>query len=169
MYFHQALQQPNTNEFVKAVVKEVNGHVDNHNWEVVRRSDVPPDVEVVPSVWAMRCKQDLTTNIIMKNKARLNLHGGKQVFGLNYFDTYAHVVTWYAIRLLLIFAVLYGWSLRQVNFVMAYPHAPIEMDMFMDFPKALSRSMGTPRITSSSSYATSTDKSKLEEYGTSTW
>ena len=47
------------------------------------------------------------------------------------------MVTWYAIRLLLILAVLYGWSLRQVDFVMAYPQAPIEMDMYMDLPQGI--------------------------------
>ena len=76
----------------------------------------------------MQCKRDLTTNAISKYKARLNIHGGKQVFRLNYYDTYAPVVTWYAIRLLLILAVLYGW---------AYPQAPIEMDMYMELPQGI--------------------------------
>ena len=29
MYFHQALQQPDAEEFVKALIKEVNGYIDN--------------------------------------------------------------------------------------------------------------------------------------------
>jgi hypothetical protein len=29
MYYDQALQQPDANKFANAVVKEVNGHVDN--------------------------------------------------------------------------------------------------------------------------------------------
>ena len=29
MYFHQALQQPDAEEFVKALMKEVNGYIDN--------------------------------------------------------------------------------------------------------------------------------------------
>jgi hypothetical protein len=41
MYLHQALQQPDAAEFVKAVVKEVNGHIENRNWELVHRSEVP--------------------------------------------------------------------------------------------------------------------------------
>ncbi len=28
--------------------------------------------------------------------------------------------------------MLFNWALRQVNFVMAYPQAPIEMDMYME-------------------------------------
>ena len=102
MYLHQALCQPDAAECVKAVVKEVNGHVENHNWELVCHDQVPANIEVVPSVWALRCKCNLITNEITKYKARLNLHGRKQVYGINYYDTYAPVVTWFAIQLLLV-------------------------------------------------------------------
>jgi ribosomal protein L13E len=98
MYYHQAMKQDDADKFVEAIVKEVNGHIDNDNWVLVKRSEVPQDQEVVPSVWAMRRKRNLTTNEITKYKARLNVHGGKQTYGVNYFDTYAPVVTWFAIR-----------------------------------------------------------------------
>jgi hypothetical protein len=32
MYLEQALRQPHAKEFVQAVIKEVNGHVDSNNW-----------------------------------------------------------------------------------------------------------------------------------------
>jgi hypothetical protein len=95
MYLNQALQQPDAAHFVEAVVQEVNGHVSNNHWRLTKRFKVPSDVEVVPSVWSLQCKRDITTNKIKKYKARLNLHGGKQVFGLNYYETYALVVTWF--------------------------------------------------------------------------
>jgi hypothetical protein len=69
---------------MEAVVQEVNGHVGNNHWRLTKRSKVPSDVEVVPSVWSLQHKRDITTNKIKKYKARLNLHGGKKVFGLNY-------------------------------------------------------------------------------------
>ena len=47
MYFHQAMKQRNADEFCKAVVKEINGHVQNKNWEMIPWSQVPPDQEVV--------------------------------------------------------------------------------------------------------------------------
>jgi hypothetical protein len=36
MYYHQALQQPDAKQFANAVVKEVNEHVDNKHWELVK-------------------------------------------------------------------------------------------------------------------------------------
>jgi hypothetical protein len=142
MYLQQALRQPDAKEFVNAVVKEINGHVDNQNWELVPRDTVPAEAQIVPSVWSMRRKRDLTTNDIKSHKARLNLHGGKQIYGMNYFETYAPVVTWFAIRLVVIFGILFLWALRQVDFVMAYPQAPIEEDIYMEVPQGIETAKG---------------------------
>ena len=43
----------------------------------------PKNLEIVPSVWAMCHKCSLTTNEVTKYKARLNIHGGKQTYGIN--------------------------------------------------------------------------------------
>jgi hypothetical protein len=137
LYLQQVLRQHDAKEFVQAVVKEVNGHVDCKNWPLKKRSKVPEDIQIAPSVWSMRCKRDLTTNKIKSHKARLNLHGGKQIYGMNYFKTYAPVVTWFAIRLLIIFGIIFCWALRQADFVMAYPQAPIEMDIYMELSQGI--------------------------------
>ena len=41
MYFGQEIKQPDRKQFVDAIVKEVNGHVKNRNWELIKRSKVP--------------------------------------------------------------------------------------------------------------------------------
>ncbi len=150
MNYHQALQQPDAKQFANTVVKEVNGHVDNKHWELVKQEEVPEDAQVVPFVWSMRRKCNLTTNKITKHKARLNLHGGKQVFGMNYFETYAPVVTWFAIRLVIVMGIIFNWALHQVDFIMAYPQSPVEMDISIwNFFKAFRLRLGTPRTTCS--------------------
>jgi hypothetical protein len=130
---------------MEAVIKEVNGHIDNDHWKLIPRTEVPEGTEVVPSVWAMQRKQNLTTGRVTKHKARLNLHGGKQEFGKNYYETYAPVVTWFAIRLLIVFGVLFNWALCQVDFVMAYPQAPIKMEMHMELPTSIHTKHGNSK------------------------
>jgi hypothetical protein len=137
MYLHQALHQPDPREFVEAVIKEVNGHIDNNHWKLILCTEVAEGTEVVPSVWAMQHKQDLMMGRVTKHKARLNLHGGKQELGTNYYETYVLVVTWFAIQLLIVFGILFNWALCQVDFVMAYPQAPIKMDMYMELPTGI--------------------------------
>ncbi len=58
MYLQQALRQPDAKEFVQAVVKEVNGHMDLNNWTLKKCDEVPDDPQIVPSVWSMRRKRD---------------------------------------------------------------------------------------------------------------
>jgi hypothetical protein len=145
MYLNQALQQSDAKEFIQAVIKEVNGHVDSDNWTLKKRSEVPDDTQIVLSVWSMRRKRNLTTNQVKSHKARLNLHGGKQIYGMNYFKTYAPVVTWFAIRLMIIIGIIFGWYLHQVDFVMAYPQAPIEMDIYMELPQGIMTAHGNSK------------------------
>ena len=137
MYFHQAMKQQDAPEFIKAVVKKVDACIQNNHWKLLKWSEVPRGIDVIPSVWSMRCKQNFTTNDITKYKAWLNIHGGKQVYGMNYFETYAPVVTWFAVRLMIVFTIVFGWSLRQIDFVQAYAQAPIETDMYIELPQGI--------------------------------
>jgi hypothetical protein len=52
---------------------------------------------------------------------------------MNYYKTYAPVVTWFAIRLI--------WAIRQVDFVMANP-PPIEEDIYMEIPQGIETAKG---------------------------
>ena len=53
IYFHQAMAQEDSGDFVEAVVKEVNGHVLNAHWRLVPIQSVPEDIDILPSVWSM--------------------------------------------------------------------------------------------------------------------
>jgi Reverse transcriptase (RNA-dependent DNA polymerase) len=87
---------------------------------------------ILPSVWAMRRKRDIATNQIYKWKARLNLHGGKQIKDFNYWETYAPVASWSSIRIIMNMAALNGWVTCQLDFVLAFPQAPVETDLYME-------------------------------------
>ena len=113
------MDQEDSGDFVEAVMKEVNGHVDNAYWKLVPIESVPEDTDILPSVWYMQIKRNLVTNEITKYNARLNVQGGKQTFGDKYFDTYTPVVTWFAIRLLIICAIFLNWKPHHVDFIMA--------------------------------------------------
>ncbi len=62
-----------------------------------------------------------------------------------YYDTYAPVVTWFAIRLLIVFGILFSWSLQQVDFVMAYLQALIKMDMYKELPQGINIKKGNSK------------------------
>ena len=115
--------------------KEVSAHEDNKHWELTKRSDIPSQHKVLPSVWAMKRKRRIATREVYKWKARLNIHGGKQEKGINYWETYSPMVTWNSIRTFLILAIINNWKTRQIDFVLAYPQADVECDMYMEIPR----------------------------------
>jgi hypothetical protein len=119
--------------------------MDSNNWMLQKQSKVPEDVQIVPSVWSLQRKHDPTMNEVKSHKARLNLHSGKQVYGINYFETYTPIVTWFAIRLMIIFGIIFCWALQKVDFVMAYPQAPIEMDIYMELPQGIQTKHGNSK------------------------
>ena len=79
MYLHQALKQHDSFKFVKAFIKEVNSHVNEKHWELFAWTKVPPGIEIVPTVWAMKHKQNLTMNKVTKYKACLIFIWGQAI------------------------------------------------------------------------------------------
>jgi hypothetical protein len=135
MYLHEALREPDCENFIQAMEKEIEMQERNNSWEVVKRSSIPQDAPILPAVWAMRCKRKIATQEIYKWKARLNIDGSKQKKGINYWESYAPVASWSTIRLILTLAYIEGWSTKQIDYVMAYTQADAETDLYMKIPK----------------------------------
>ena len=135
MYYHEAMAAPDADKFKAAADAEIDSHFKRKHWRLVKRSDIPIGMTVIPTVWAMRRKRRILTGEIYKHKARLNVHGGKQVHGLNYWETHSPVVTWLAIRVLLVMSLILQWHAFQVDFVSAFPQADVECPMFVEIPK----------------------------------
>ena len=83
----------------------------------------------------MKRKRRILSGEVYKWKARLNVHGGKQELGINYWQTYSPVVDWATIRLFLILSIINQWIWIQIDFVLAFPQAPIECKMYMEIPQ----------------------------------
>jgi hypothetical protein len=135
MYFHEILNEPDKEEFLKAMQNEINGHNENQNWEVIPRSQVPAHCKILPSVWAMRRKRRLSDGKVYKWKARINVDGSKQTYGVDYWETYAPVATWATIRSVMMLAAQQNWKTKQLDFVQAYPQAPAQTEMYIEIPK----------------------------------
>ena len=135
MYLHQALQQPDKEESVKAMVREIATHEKRKHWKIIPMKEVPENIKILDSVWAMRRKRKTGTGEISKYKARLNAHGGQQEMGINYWETYAPVVMWTTVRLIITLATIQGWPSRQLDFLLAYPQAEVDGDIYMKLPK----------------------------------
>ena len=101
--------------------------MDSGNWELIPRDTVLEGVTPVSSVWSMQCKHDLIMDKVVKYKACLNWHCSKQELGTNYFETYVSIMTWMAICFFFIVVTLNCWSMKQIDFIMTYTQALIEL------------------------------------------
>ena len=50
VYYHKAMQQDNNNEFIIAMIKEVNDHIVNKHWLLINKSDISQGKKVFPLV-----------------------------------------------------------------------------------------------------------------------
>jgi hypothetical protein len=129
------MKQPDREEFVIAIKREVEAQVDKGVYSIIPREDLPKEATLLPAVWQMRQKREVLTNKIKKYKARLNIDGSTMVYKRDYDLAYAPVATWNSIRLLLAMTLLNSWHTMQLDYVLAYPQAPVERDMYMKIPK----------------------------------
>jgi hypothetical protein len=47
------------------------------------------------------------------------------------------VVNWFSIRLTLVLSLIYQWKTRQIDFVLAFPQADLECELYMELPRGL--------------------------------
>ena len=139
LYWDQAMKAPDRDKFIEAVRNELDGHEKMGNYEPVPLNEVPAGTRLLDMVWSMRRKRKIKTQEVYKWKAQLNVHGGQQVHGVHYWDTYSPVVTWQTVRFFLILSLIIGGQSRQLDFVMAYPQAPAEMPLYMLLPQGYRR------------------------------
>ena len=73
----------------------------------------------------------------MKHKARIFAHGGQQIFGVNYWDTYSQVVNWISVRFFLTIFYMYKLESESIDFVLAFPQAELEVDFYMEIHQGM--------------------------------
>ena len=120
--YHEAMNGPHHEEYWKAMVTEVTTLIRKGVWTEVDRTS---DMHVLPGTWAYRRKV-FPNGEIRKFKARFCVRGDQQIEGVDYFDTFAPVVNWTTVRLLLILSTVLQLETRQVDYTAAFVHADID-------------------------------------------
>ena len=133
MPLNMALQQPDRDKFIHAMARELEQHTELKHWKIIHKSQVPKNAKPIPMVWTLRRKRD-PAGKILKWKACLCTGGHCQVFGDTYRTTFAPVVSWTTVWCVFIMALMLGWHVRSINFVMAYTQADVKTEIFMQLP-----------------------------------
>ena len=137
LYYHEAMQAPDRDQFKESMVKEFEDQMKNGNFIFRRKADLPSNIPILPAVWAMRRKRKSDTGEIYKWKSRCNLDGSKQVQDRDFYQTYAPVAAWPSVRALLVLVLINGWHTVQLDFVQAFPQCNVSHKQFMHMPKGI--------------------------------
>ena len=73
-YLHEAMRQDDYEDFIRAMVKEIEDHSKNGHWKRVLRHTIG-DAKTVKAVWTFKRKRR-PDGSLLKHKVRLCVHGG---------------------------------------------------------------------------------------------
>ena len=108
--------------------------MDNGNFPIINRNQVPKGSTILPCVWQMKRKCRIITRKIKRWKARLNVDGSRMKKGVQYDKVYAPVASWTSISLLLTMIVLHNWTTEKIDYIQVFPQAPAEKDLYLKVP-----------------------------------
>ena len=114
-----------------AMIKELKSLRDLGSFKMVPRMR---GSNVLQSTWAFK-KKRYPDGELKKYKARFCVRGDQQIEGLDVFETYAPVVSWITVRILLVLSIVLGLKTQQVDYTNAFCQAPLEQTVFVELPK----------------------------------
>ncbi|CAL2247735.1 unnamed protein product [Prunus armeniaca] len=117
-------------EWKQAMFDEYHAPLQQGTWTLVPPS---PLLNTVGCKWVFRIKQR-SDGTIERYKARLVAKGFHQQSGIDYFDTFSHVVKPTTVRTVLCLAISFGWPLRQLDVNNAFLHGSLSENVYMRQP-----------------------------------
>ena len=120
--WEQAMNVPLKAGYMEAARKEIKILKEMGCWEEV---DHQPWMNVLPSTWAFK-KKVFPSGLVRKLKGRFCACGDRKIANVDYFSTFAPVVSWTTVCLLLILSVQLSLATKQVNYTSAFVHVNID-------------------------------------------
>jgi transposase InsO family protein len=122
--FKQANLDP---QWRRAMQEEMDSIYNNHTWSLV---PLPPDKRAITSRWVFKVKPGNGVNQT-RFKARLVARGFEQTYGVDFLETFAPVVRWETIRILIAIATHLNWPIHQLDVLIAFLNGILKEDVYM--------------------------------------
>jgi hypothetical protein len=136
--FDMATRGPFQEDFWQAMRVELNTLINDFDcWEYVPN----PGRNVLPSTWAFKIKR-YPDGRVKKFKARFCARGDRQQEGIDYFETWAPVVQWSTVRIVMVLAAKLGFKSVQCDITAAFIHGRVTEPIYVHQPRGFHRGHG---------------------------
>ncbi|MGH7974287.1 MAG: reverse transcriptase domain-containing protein [bacterium] len=129
--YHEAMAGPHKEKFCEAMFTEIEELEAKKTWSLVNR---PKGKTVLPGTWAFKIKR-YPDGRIRKYKARFCVRGDRQTDCIEAFDTYAPVVQWSTVRLMMTMASVMNLKSVQVDYNNAFAQARLKEPIYVEIPR----------------------------------
>ncbi|GBN55312.1 Retrovirus-related Pol polyprotein from transposon TNT 1-94 [Araneus ventricosus] len=124
----EALNGPNSEEWLEVMRTEYNALLNNQVWILVKR---PKDRNIIVSKWVL-CRKYNTDGSIALRKALLVAKGFAQIPDVDYQETFAPVARPGSIGTAMAYSAENNLDIFQLDFIMAYVNGDLDEEIFME-------------------------------------
>jgi hypothetical protein len=129
----EAMLSKDAAEYTEAMGIEIAALEKNATWTPTLRSSLPKGANVLPGTWALKIKR-YPDGRVRKHKARYCVRGDKQIKGVDYHETYAPVVAWTTVRMMMVMTATLNLKTTQIDFSNAFVQADLKESVYIELP-----------------------------------
>lgn len=135
--FDEAIASDDKLHWTAAINDEIKSLNANGTFTPILLSTLPRGTNVMSSKWVFKIKRD-GNNKIEKYKARLVARGFTQKEGVDYNETFAPVVKYKSLRIILCLCCSLDYEITQMDVITAFLNGTLEEDVYMKVPQGYS-------------------------------
>jgi hypothetical protein len=131
--FEEAMASPDARYWLAAILDELQSHKQNETWTVVKRNF---NMNVIGSKWVFKLKRNEKGEVV-RFKARLVAKGFGQEYGVDYKETFAPVMRYKSLRVILSLSTSSSRIILQLDFKTAFLNATVKEDIYVSIPEGM--------------------------------
>lgn len=128
----EALKEDAPN-WMKAIVAELEALQKTGTYEIITGRP-PSGRKIISSKWVLK-KRFNTRGKLTRRKARIVIRGFEQTYGIDYFETFASVMRYTTLRILLALAAEHDLEIDHIDIDSAFLNPPLEEEIYMEIPE----------------------------------
>lgn len=129
--YEEAMISSEAEKWKEAMKNEYDSLMENGTWVM---ADLPPEKRAIKCKWVFTTKEGVDGEII-RYKARLVGKGYSQIEGIDYQETYAPVIRYNSIRMLIAIAAHMELKISQMDAVTAFLNGKLTEEIYMEQPQ----------------------------------